>query len=546
MIKNIFLKYNLPPLQRAEQDSEAARLIANAKVLRYAKDLPVQFAEICTPAAFLEALRNSAGNQTADAKYRRYTFDGTTAGELQIFLDTLPQNEYCQVLLASERILCDTSLRLRSKLKLIGSDTEFYSPNEPNPFLAESVSCTELRNIQVRGGGRNATIMLLNCDNVTFYNLSVSHSEGYGIVLRGQSHHVTIAHCTFDCNKRSGIMIHDGSSFCHVHHCTVTAGHHSSNWAAGIVITALEPASPHGVQDAFEESFFYPKNLDLAIPAVPHHNLVEHCSVHHNQSSGIYLDGGNGNILFSNHITNNDKEGLCLDFYAAVNLVLENTITDNGFRRKQSNHDLEIDMVLSHGRLADNSSPAKLPNISIDNAGLNILCKNTIANAAGDGIKIVRAGFRNLIYNNVIADNNQGQNSIFSFAGILLGSAGSEMANDTSGLDRLASYENMIFANMIYGQHKFGILSDIRSQYNDIFDNFIKNQLADAAIQLTRPNNFVGNNFNVTITSKTGYLLLGAKRALKVLISRDTNLSAKGKYLGHCWRRTLELFKSKS
>lgn len=227
-------------------------------------------------------------------------------------------------------------------------------------------------------------------------------------------------------------------------------------------------------------------------------------------------------------------------------MITCNTFENNGFRFHQSDHDLEIDNVLPHGRLADYSSPAKLPNISIDNSGLNILNNNTISNAAGDGIKMVRAAFRNIIYGNNIMNNNQGQNSIFSFAGILLGSAGSEMKNDKSGLDRMASYENIIFANIIYGQHKIGILSDIRCQYNDIFDNFVHKQLEAPAIQLSTPNYFTGNNFSINTTLKAGYLLHGIKRTASMLFSKNITYPSKIKYLSHCWQRFLKIISVKS
>lgn len=499
MKQDLFALYQLPPIDRAPIDSNAYVLLSGAKVLRYAREMPVSFSEITAPEDYLISLRSDIlSNITQKKTAPTCSFSGNTAGELNSFLNTI--NLPAKVVLTSETLVIDTSVKLKDGVYLQGYNTTCLAEGVDNAFLAEGCSDFEITGLSIQGAQVNA-VLLINCTNVTLKHLNILDGKDYGIILKKQCSYITIEHCIFVNNMRSGIMVHEGSHHTYISHCEVTGIRHSSNWAAGIVITALESTSLYQTQDAFEVNYFYPNNLEVNIPSVPYQNIVEKCSIHHNQSSGVYVDGGNGNVIYSNTIEYNDKEGMCLDFYAATNIVLSNTISANGHRQHQSDHALDIDCVKEFGRLSDGSSTAKLPNISLDNAGLNIILKNTISNAGGDGIKMVRAAFKNLIGLNVIADNNQGENHRFKFSGILLGSAGCEVENDSSGLDRLPSIENMIFGNMIFGQHVAGIVYDTGSTYNDTIDNLVMKQKSQSIIKNAWPNSIVGNNFTCQTNS---------------------------------------------
>jgi hypothetical protein len=299
-------------------------------------------------------------------------------------------------------------------------------------------------------------------------------------------------------NQSGGIMIQEGSHHVCITNCEISDGHSSSNWSAGIVITQLLPVSEYGIMDAFGSNYFFPKDSSFKNEGVPFKNIVEASYIHDNQSSGIYIDRGNGNVLVGNNIVNNDKEGLCIDFFSVGNIVESNII--NG--------------VLHFGRLADGSAVSKLPNISLDNAAYNIIVRNVISNAAGDGIKIVRSGFRNIFCLNSITDNNRGENSVFFFSGVLLGSAGSDVENDTSGIDAFPSIENIIFGNTIYGTHKAGVCIDHGSVYNDIYDNIIMKQKDKYIIQNAYPNSIIGNNFNVKESESKVNLIISKKQVV--------------------------------
>ncbi len=494
--EDLFTRYKLPALDRAPVGSEAAGMVGSAKVLRYATTMPVSFREILDPEKYVDDLRThmlkKPAREPGDAQ--EVVFEGVTGRELNRLLEQLPVDKKVRVRVASRTVQLDESVRLRSGTIICGEGAELDAGSIDIAAVGHGLEDAGLEDFTITAP-RACGVMLLGCRSIGLHGLTVRRSGGCGMVLRKGTSCVWIDGCTFLDNTRSGLTIEDGSHHVCVTDCEVTGGRHSSNWSAGIVISAIKPVSDYGIVDAFEPSHFYPRDLEFKSDAVPHHNLIKNCRVHHNQSSGIYVDGGNGNAVIENRLFDNDKEGICLDFYAAANVVISNMIERNGFRRRQSDRDLEIDCILGFGRLSDGSAVAKLPNISMDNSGLNLVLMNSIAGAAGDGIKIVRAGFRNLLGLNSITDNNRGHNDTFCFAGILLGSAGCEVENDSSGLDRLPALENIIFENTISGSHASGIVYDAKSTYNDTLRNTVAGQKGPPVVLNAEPNAMVGNSF---------------------------------------------------
>ncbi len=500
---DLILHYGLPSINRVPEDSDTAETLKNVKVFNFAKKMPIQFQDIVNHELYTSNLRSSIIEKTPNKAQvvRKESFHGENSSQLNSFISSLDieksnTNKFVEIHIINPNIEIDEPVLLWSNIIIYGNNTVFFAENSDIAVIGNDVENVKLIGINIVSP-KICGIMLLGCSSFYIENISVQGSGHYGVVIRKKTNYCQIYSSRFNNNNRAGIMIHDGSHHVYINNCEVSNSTHSSNWSAGIVISSLEAVTDYGIQDAFEPSYFYPKDLSHKHSAVPHQNLLEACFIHHNQASGIYVDGGNGNVLVGNTITDNDKEGICLDFYSATNITSLNIIANNGFRQFQSDDDLQIDHVLEFGRLADNSAAAKLPNISIDNAAYNLILKNSISGAAGDGIKIVRSGFRNIFGMNSITDNNRGNNSIFSFSGILLGSAGCEidLEQDRSGLDRLPSIENMIFANVIYGLHTAGIVFDGGSVYNDTIDNMIMKQTGPAVIVNAIPNSMVGNNF---------------------------------------------------
>jgi hypothetical protein len=245
-----------------------------------------------------------------------------------------------------------------------------------------------------------------------------------------------------------------------------------SNWNAGIVLSDREVAVTQDPDSLLRDDRFGIKEqrIDKRL-RTPRRNVIAFNRVAHNLSSGIYSDGGIQNVFFDNLLEGNAKEGLCLDNGSAANVVAMNVIRLNGKRWGMSDAALKLDFVHRSGRLADGSSAAKTPALSIDNAVHNIVYANQIDRNYGGGVKMVRSAFFNLIGLNVITDNNLGASDKFHFFGIELGSAVAD--THTLDLDYTPSRGNIVFGNVIRGSHYAGIFFGAGSTDNDVFDNTI-------------------------------------------------------------------------
>jgi parallel beta-helix repeat protein len=519
--EDITSRYSMPPVKRAPDGSVADNILKKAKVLEYSKEMPVKYSEVMDTERFVNNLRTSIKNQVTPVgqDYKTVYFGGKTSKQLDNFMKGLASADKIEIILTTRELILDQPINLRSHTIIRGSSTRLIAGKVDIAIIGNGIENAGLKDLTVERPGKCA-IMLINASRFIMENVAVLNSNDRGMVIRGQSSFIHVERGRFIGNRRGGIMIQDGSHHVYIAHSEVSGGVSSSNWSAGIVITSVSPVSEYGIRDAFDDNYFFPKDFSFKRESVPYKNIIESSHIHDNKSSGIYLDGGNGNAIMGNYIFNNDKEGVCLDFFSVGNIVELNSIKGNGFRRLQSDDDLRHDSVLHFGRLADGSAVSKLPNISIDNSAYNIIVRNTITGAAGDGIKIVRSGFRNIIGLNSVTDNNADDNSTFTFFGILLGAAGSDVENDTSGIDLLPSIENIVFGNTIYGSHRAGVFIDHGGVYNDIYDNVIMKQKGEPVIQHDHPNSIIGNNFNVKrpILSE----ILNSKKRLAVVLSMLT------------------------
>jgi hypothetical protein len=496
--QDIITQYQLPPLERAPKGSKAEEILKKAKVLRYAEEMPVRFAEFMDTGRYIQELKASIMKQVekAEKEHNILYFNGKTAKELNNFMKNIGTSDQTEIILNEREIILNEPINLKSHIIIRGRSTHLISNNTNIAIIGKNINNGGLKDLIIEEPLK-CGIMLINTAGLVIDNITIVNGRNRGMVIRGGSRFIYINHSKFMENQSGGIMIQEGSHHVCITNCEISDGHSSSNWSAGIVITHLLPVSEYGIMDEFDNDYFFPKDLSFKKEGTPFKNIIETSYIHDNQSSGIYIDGGNGNVLVGNNIANNDKEGLCIDFFSVGNIAESNIINGNGFRKFQSDDDLRHDFVLHFGRLADGSAVSKLPNISLDNAAYNIIVRNTISNAAGDGIKIVRSGFRNIFCLNSITDNNRGENSIFFFSGVLLGSAGSDVEDDTSGIDEFPSIENIIFGNTIYGTHKAGVCIDKGSVYNDIYDNMIMKQKDKYIIQNGNSNSIIGNNFNI-------------------------------------------------
>ncbi len=460
--------YQLPPLQRVAVDSEIGKMVQNSQVIQRIEAQKLSFSNIDDPDVFNQRLLTEIQAKTAIEFEQHYYFSGQTTQELNELLQSIPPQT--RVYITANRLLFNNPIHIPSHTQLLGNQTLITNADkQDNIFIAINQENFTINDFILENA--NIGLYIKNCQRFKLSQLRLENNQR-GIVIQGQSQFGIIEHNRITGSHNSGLSLIGKVEKMLIQHNLISHGTDYFNWHAGLVLTD----TPLMTQ-LHDEHKYNHLAVETAIHAanatIPGFNIIQHNEIQHNRASGIYMDGGVANVIQNNDLTSNDKEGLCLDGGSALNVVRFNQIANNGFRQRQTDEDLKRDFVLDFGKLADGSSVAKLPGISLDNAAYNLILSNSIQNNAGDGIKIVRSGFRNLFLFNSILSNNQGQNQRFHFFGILLGSAATDNPADHGLYDFLPSFENIIAGNTIYGQHFSGILLDKHSEFNDIYNNVI-------------------------------------------------------------------------
>lgn len=496
--ESFFAHFKLPPLHRTPPEDAASKYLKNAMVLKRLQHIPVKLTDIDGPTVYIENLRNAIKENVPlwPSSYKRVVFKGSKFSGLNRLIK---KNSGTPVIIKinAPELQADETLVLSSNLFIDGNSTTVL-PNdlEPAVLLTDGITHSGLKNIHFKNA--NHAIHLNNAEKILLSQLDLKQST-LGITITGASKYITLERLNITETNNSGLVIHGDSYHIWLHNNHISSGKSAKNEAAAVLLTdalissnlyfALTNHQPISVQHI------------LPVQPSPHHIIIENNIFNNNHAQGIYLDGANGVVIRRNEISSNDKEGLCLDFGSANNIITDNVISANGNRAYQSDSDLQHDLVLGFGRMSDGSAISKLPGIALDNAAQNMIIRNSITHNAGDGVKIVRSGFRNLIMFNSIIDNNSGHNSRFHFFGILLGSAGAEpevVSNPNKSLDFYPSIENIIASNIIYGKHYSAILLDKDAAFNDVYDNvarqYVRMPLETASQSF---NSIVGNSWDV-------------------------------------------------
>jgi hypothetical protein len=87
-------------------------------------------------------------------------------------------------------------------------------------------------------------------------------------------------------------------------------------------------------------------------------------------------------------------------------------------------------------------------------------------------VKIVRAGYFNVIGLNTLLSNNDGASATQHFFGIELGATAADTTQND--IDFTPSHGNIIFSNVIRGSHYSGIYFDFACDQNDAIGNVIE------------------------------------------------------------------------
>jgi len=493
--ESLMTRYRLPPLERIvltqdEQGRAAKILLDKARVLQRAQQVSILFTQIEDPTTYTEKLRSAIQTRLPVAVNSQVTvFQGETASELNQLLQSLPAPRH--LIIQAPQIQLDEFLKIPADTTLSGRNAELVTETAIQPAAVIITGNNIIfKDFIVKTPGLG--IRVLDAQNVILRNLHFSKVER-GIVIGNHSYFIELDHIEIT-DSRAGMSIQQDVSHVWLHHSVIRNSLRADNGGAGLLVSDAKP------RDLLEDSTNSAALTETIYPPAPapHALLIENNEFSHNVAQGIYFDGVYGSVLRANQVNDNDKEGICLDFGSANNILMENSFINNGRRARQSDQDLTDDLVMNFGRLADGSAVSKLPGIALDNAAQNLILWNTIRDNSGDGIKIVRTGIRNLFLFNTIISNSQGNNSKLHFFGILLGSAGLEPDVDPTNhpLDFLPPLENIVAGNTIYGKHWSAILLDHEAAFNDIYDNIAHHFTHTTLERATqRHNSIVGNSW---------------------------------------------------
>lgn len=465
-------KYGLPVLPEATTDA-AGRIGRDTQVYRRAELLDVDATTpydtwataaetVATDRDILPALLNQALPERE--------FTGTTLSELTRFVAA---EAPAHITVANHTLIADTALTIESQDVVIDFAGASIDPGKRPPLWlielrgAHDAAVTNA----VISGGLNG-ILVDGGSRITVSDNDIDDLDQNGIVVTGDASLLSVDTNELGDLGRAGIMLHGTVSSVLVEKNTVSDLQGHSNWNAGILLTGRR-----GDIAADPDAFFLPDGHWVVEEPIherlenPERNIILDNTIQDGHSSGIYNDGAVANLFLRNRIDGNAKEGVCFDNGATANVFAGNVVTDNGRRWGQPDDVLAFESVLDEGRTVDGSAAAKLPGVSIDNAIYNQIYANEISDNWGGGIKMVRTSLFNLIGRNMMADNNLGRSAQMHFFGIELGAARADFP--ATDLDFVGSSGNILFHNMIQGDHYSGIFIARGSLQNELIDNDI-------------------------------------------------------------------------
>lgn len=479
--------YGMPPLARMEA-AEAQTLVDNLLIMKRVHNLGYEDSDFLTPEKSYKLIYTDVADYMDNRDYGSYyEFDGQKISELNAFMKGR-KNAYIR--LTASEMEWDETLIPVSNVTIDAAGVVFTMTKE----LDKAVHMVELENVALRNfviedGVYNWGIFIVNSRGVSVEDTVINNAAYKALVVLGENMYLDISRCSIDNSGNGSVILNGDISRVIFESNTITNTKGTPNFSAAVVITSIPIPDYNTAYNPFVEEPICDRY------ASPHEMVVLSNYVYKSNSSGIYSDGSYCNYFIDNTLYLNDKEGMCLDAGSFGNYVSGNTIKQNGGRRRQTLADLENDFVQDFGTLSDGSSPAKLPGLSIDNSAYNIVMNNYICDNYGSGVKMVRVGVRNIVSDNIIANNNRGQSETFHFFGIELGYA-AKPDYETVMLDFAACYENIICRNIITGEHYAGIFMAEECYINDFYDNVIMDAVFWSMESLSARFNATSNNLS--------------------------------------------------
>lgn len=488
---DLFRTYRLPPLKDRHSDPvqlAVAKLQVGkrAQALRISGDSAIEAWEVAQ-----NLIKSPPTNNTRPPTALEFT--GSKASELNVIL---AKQDTGSVRVTRDSLTVDEPILIGHTLKLDFGSANVRGVKPYPPYL---VRIDHAYGATVTGGvisSADSAILVNQSENVTLNAVQVRDINAAGIVVT-HSKHVMLNDNRIESCGGAPILLHEGTTSSVVQRNSITGNLGFSNMSAAIVISDRHVDLTQGVDAIFAEDHYWAINQAMSLRMQPpRDNVIAFNQVASNKSSGIYVDGGVLNTVVGNTIERNGKEGICFDNGSTANIATRNVIQQNGSRWGEPDSILASEFIARTGRLSDGTAASKVPGISIDNALYNIIYSNTVAHNFGGGIKLVRTGYYNLIGLNTLVSNNDGASSAFHYFGIEMGS--STLDSPSPELDATPSRGNIIFSNMIRGNHYAGIFFAMDSDQNDAFDNVIMdaNPWSLEAVK-PMPNSSVNNFTNV-------------------------------------------------
>ncbi len=468
---DIITRYNLPKLSRMiEKDQET--YVNDLQVMKKISVLNLNEDDLIHPEQSMQevsSLLDEKKKTLSDKFTDSVIFNGNTSMELQKFID---KNSDKTIIIESKKITFSSSVEIPSNVCIQGQNVHIISSsNIEKAFVIKEAENIRLSGIQIDGGFQYG-VYVIDSKNIEIKENVIDNLEQKPVVVGGNCDYIFVNNNSFSGNQNGGIYFDGNINYGEISGNSVENNYGTSNWMAGIVLSDVELQDKNEIWEMFRENHHFPKtDTTYEETNCPHNIIVSDNYVENNTSSGIYGDGAYLCYFTGNTVRNNDKEGICLDYLSLGCYLYDNTFEGNGRRMNQSDHDLEMDFILTNGRLEDGSAKAKLPAVSLDNTAYNILVNNVVSGNYGGGIKMVRTTVRCLIAENVIKNNNLGQSDSFHYFGVELGNAGGD--EESAGMDFTADYENIICRNSICGNHYSGVFIGEGGYVNDVFDNVI-------------------------------------------------------------------------
>ena len=489
---DILSRHLLPSFERMEVN-DRTELVDSLQVIKKIKELALDAGNFLYPEKNLSELRITLEKITSDIpeSMERVEFSGSTSDEFQSFIN---DNIGKAINITSEKIAVTSEINIPTDTYISGNNAEFEASSCDNVFVANSVKNVIIDSIVITGNA-NYGVFIADSENITVKNSNICGMGQKGICVVGNSHHFCLKYNEVSRNSAGGIYCAANVSEGTIQNNIINENSGTSNWMAGVVLTNVNSQNPMNIWETFDTVHHFPVKVNLYSQVnCPHNIVIENNEISENNASGIYSDGSYNCYVINNDVIDNDKEGICLDYGTIGFYLNKNLFEKNGRRIRQSDDDLKMDFVFDAGRMDDGSAKSKLPGVSIDNAAYNILENNTVVNNYGGGIKMVRTGIRNLIMENIVKDNNQGQNDAYHFFGIELGSALADV--EATDMDFTPDFENIICRNVISGNHYSGVFIGEDGYVNDIFDNIVIGPQMFAIEAISSKFNSIINNFS--------------------------------------------------